>query len=401
MQIAGMIIEYNPMHSGHLYLLEETRRRLGGDTAIVGVMSGNFVQRGDFALVRKHARARAAVESGVDLVLELPLFWAVSSAEGFARGAVETLAATGVVEHLAFGSECGDAAALMRLARVLNGDDWQEALRRRLGRGDSFARARQQAVAEFLPEEAPLLESPNNILAVEYCKQLLRLNSPMEILTVSRRGAGYHDTAGTAEHPSATQLRQLARQGRRAELLSRLPPAMAAAYVREEEAGRAPVLAENAQRAILARLRTMDEGAFAALDQGNEGLYRRLYQAVQEESTLEGILQRAKTRRYAYTRLRRMLLWGYLGLSPAQFPVHPPYLRLLAANARGREVLGRMRKTARLPVLTKPADVRRLSPQAQQLFAWEARATDLYTLAYPDLSAARGGGEWREGPVIL
>lgn len=401
MQIAGMIIEYNPMHSGHLYLLEETRRRLGADTAVIGVMSGNFVQRGDFALVRKHARARAAVESGVDLVLELPLPWAVSSAEGFARGAVEILAATGLVTHLAFGSECGDTAALMRLARVLSGNDWQEALRRRLGQGGSFAQARQQAVAEFLPEESVLLETPNNILAVEYCKQLLRLVSPIVPLTVSRRGAGYHDTAGTAEHPSATQLRQLARQGRREELLARLPSAMAAAYVREEKAGRAPVLAENAERAILARLRTMEESEFAALDQGNEGLYRRLYQAVREESSLEGVLQRAKTRRYAYTRLRRMLLWGYLELNPAQFPPYPPYLRLLAANARGREVLARMREAARLPVLTKPADVRRLCPEARQLFAWEVRATDLYTLAYPELSAARGGGEWREGPVIL
>lgn len=401
MQIAGMIIEYNPMHSGHLYLLEETRRRLGADTAIIAVMSGNFVQRGDFALLRKHARARAAVESGVDLVLELPLPWAVSSAEGFARGAVETLAATGLVTHLAFGSECGDAVALRRLAGVLNTSAWQESLRIQLKRGVGFAGARQQAVAQCLPEEAALLETPNNILAVEYCRQLLRLGVPMEILTVTRQGAGYHDTAPAAGHPSATLLRQLARQGQREALISRLPPAMAEAYIREEAAGRAPVLAENAERAILGRLRAMSVEEFARLDEGGEGLYRRLQEAVREETSLEAILQRAKTRRYAYTRLRRMLLWAYLGLDPNRFPAHPPYLRLLAANACGRALLARMRETAHLPVLTKPADVRQLSAQAQQLFSWEVRATDLYTLAYPSLSAARGGGEWREGPVIL
>ena len=401
MQIAGMIIEYNPMHSGHLSLLEETRRRLGADTAVIAVMSGNFVQRGDFALLRKHARARAAVESGVDLVLELPLPWAVSSAEGFARGAVETLAATGLVTHLAFGSECGDAAALRRLAGVLNTSAWQESLRVQLKRGVGFAEARQRAVAQCLPEEAALLATPNNILAVEYCRQLLLLGSPMEILTVARQGAGYHDTAPTEGHPSATLLRQLARQGQREEMLSRLPAAMAEAYIREEEAGRAPVLAENAERAILGRLRAMSSEELARLDEGGEGLYRRLQEAIREETSLEAILQRAKTRRYAYTRLRRMLLWAYLGLDPARFPAHPPYLRLLAANAQGRTLLARMRETAHLPVLTKPADVRQLSAQAQRLFAWEVRATDLYTLAYPSLSAARGGGEWREGPVIL
>ena len=401
MQIAGMIIEYNPMHSGHLYLLEETRRRLGADTAVIAVMSGNFVQRGDFALLRKHARARAAVESGVDLVLELPLPWAVSSAEGFARGTVETLAATGLVTHLAFGSECGDAAALRRLAGVLNTSAWQESLRVQLKRGVGFAEARQRAVAQCLPEEAALLATPNNILAVEYCRQLLLLGSPMEILTVARQGAGYHDIAPTEGHPSATLLRQLARQGQREEMLSRLPAAMAEAYIREEEAGRAPVLAENAERAILGRLRAMSSEELARLDEGGEGLYRRLQEAIREETSLEAILQRTKTRRYAYTRLRRMLLWAYLGLDPARFPAHPPYLRLLAANARGRTLLARMRETAHLPVLTKPADVRQLSAQAQRLFAWEVRATDLYTLAYPSLSAARGGGEWREGPVIL
>ena len=176
---------------------------------------------------------------------------------------------------------------------------------------------------------------------------------------------------------------------------------MAEAYIREERAGRAPVLAENAERAILARLRAMSLEELARLDEGGEGLYRRLYEAVREETSLEAVLQRAKTRRYAYTRLRRMLLWAYLGLDPNQFPAHPPYLRLLAANARGRGLLAKMRETAHLPVLTKPADVRQLSAEAQRLFAWEVRATDLYTLAYPSLSAARGGGEWREGPVIL
>ena len=153
MQIAGIIIEYNPMHRGHRYLLEETRAQLGADTAVIGVMSGNFVQRGDFALVRKHARARAAAESGMDLVLELPLPWAAASAERFADGGVQVLLGTGLVTDLAFGSECGDAAALWRAAAALLSPEMDSLVRRELIKGDSFAAARQRAVSALLPAE--------------------------------------------------------------------------------------------------------------------------------------------------------------------------------------------------------------------------------------------------------
>ena len=401
MQTAGMIIEYNPLHCGHLYLIQQIREQLGPETAVIGVMSGNFVQRGDFALVRKHARAGAAVKSGVDLVLELPLPWAVGSAERFADGGVQALEATGVVTHMAFGSECGDASALERVASCLLSPEYEEALRSRLSEGVSYAACRQTAVEELLGSaDAAILESPNNILGVEYCKALLRRQSSIQPLTIPRAGAGYHDVSPEQTLPSATSIRALLAQGRRDEALERMPTAMRTAYEAEERCGRAPVFRETCQRAMLARLRAMSEADFAALDEGNEGLYRRLYEASRKASSVEEVLETAKTKRYAYTRLQRMVLWAYLGLRPADFPVEVPYLRVLAANGRGREVLARMRKTASLPVLTKSADVRRLPETAQCLFDLEVRATDLYTLAYPDLTAADGGAEWREGPVI-
>ena len=402
MQIAGMIIEYNPLHNGHLHLVEQIRTRLGVETGVVGVMSGNFVQRGDFALVRKAARARAAVESGVDLVLELPLPWAVASAERFADGGVQTLMGTGLVSHLAFGSECGDADALCRVADVLTGKELQALLQKELERGDSFAAARQRAVEKLIaPEDAALLESPNNILGVEYCKSLLRRKSDIVPLSVKRKGTGYHETELTENLPSATLVRNALRRGETETALSLMAPAMAKTYREEAAAGRAPVFRENCERAILARLRSMNEADFAALDQGKEGLYHRLYEASREAASIKELLERAKTKRYAYTRLQRMMLWAWLGLTPGAFPEEVPYLRVLAANDRGRTMLARMRETAAIPVLTKPADVRHLAEPARELFALEVRATDLYTLAYPDLTAARGGAEWRGGPVIL
>ncbi len=399
MAVAGIITEYNPLHRGHLLQMERTRALLGQETAIVCAMSGSFVQRGDFALVRKHARAEAAVRSGADLVLELPLPWAVSSAEGFADGGVQVLSATGVVTHLSFGSECGDASALREMAAVLDSEEYRAALRRRLDAGMSYAACRQAAAEELLgAEKAALLADPNNNLGVEYCRALARQGSTIQPVTVLRQGAA-HDGAAVDGIASASAVRALVGQGQRKQALALMAPAMAEIYLREEAALRAPVLAETCERAVLARLRSMSEAEFAALDEGGEGLANRFRAAAQSAATLTELLDAVKTKRYAYARLRRMALWAYLGIIPGDRPEHVPYLRVLAANARGRALLSQMRKAASLPVITKPAEVRRMSAEVQSLFALEARATDLYTLAYPKLAAA--GSEWTESPVIL
>lgn len=402
MQTAGIIAEYNPLHMGHVHLMEQTRRLLGADTAILCIMSGQYVQRGDFALVGKYARAEAAVRSGADLVLELPLPWAVSSAERFADGGVRHLLATGLLTHLVFGSECGSAAPLQRLAAALLSEKFPSRLKQELGLGVSFAAARQKAVEGLVScEEASLLESPNNILGVEYCKSLLRAESAVQPVTVSRVGAAHDSEAAEGEIPSASVIRALLRSGERERALGGMAPAMAEAFLAEETAGRAPAFRETCERAILARLRTMTEADFAALDEGGEGLYRRLYAAVRKANSVDEVLELAKTKRYAYARLRRMVLWAYLGITPADCPEQPLYLRPLAANETGRALLAKMRKTAEVPVLTKPAAVRRLDEPARRLFELEARAADLYALAYPELTSAVPDGAWKESPVLL
>ena len=305
------------------------------------------------------------------------------------------------MEHLLFGSECGDVSALERVAAALLAPSFRDRLREALPGAVSFAAARQRALTGLLPEEdAALLESPNNILGIEYCKALLGQNAPLRPVTIRREGSAHDGALAPDTHPSASGLRALLRQGKRKEALSLLPPAMARAYELEEAAGRAPVFWENSHRAILARLRSMTAADFAALDQGREGIWNRLYDASRAAASLPELLAAAKTKRYAMARLRRMVLWAYLGLTPGDMPERVPYLRVLAANGTGCRLLSRMREAAAVPVLTRPAQVRRLGPEARRLFELEVRATDLYTLAYPRLSAA-GGTEWREGPVIL
>ncbi|MBQ5799236.1 MAG: nucleotidyltransferase family protein [Oscillospiraceae bacterium] len=397
MAVVGIISEYNPFHLGHAWQIAELRRRLGADTAVVCAMSGNFVQRGECAIMEKHARAEAALHGGADLVLELPLPWAISSAESFAAGGVGVLAAAGVVDTLAFGSECGNGERLMRLAERLLSEEFSAALKARLGAGTSYASVRAAAMRDLVGDEAALLERPNDILGVEYCKAIRAGKVPMSVLALERRGVD-HDGGAKDGFASASFIREKLRAGEDAS--DYLTSQSAAAYYREANGGCAPAGLNYAERAILSKLRSMTEEDLAAYDGGGEGLYHRFYAAVQSARSMEEILELAKTKRYAHARLRRMLLAAFLGV-PSAAELEIPYLHVLGCNGRGRELLAAMKKSASVPVITKSAEARRLPSPAKELFALEARSTDQYVLMYPQLSASAAGSEWTRGPVIL
>lgn len=392
MAVAGIICEYNPFHLGHAWQIAELRRQLGEDTGVVCAMSGNFVQRGDFAVMEKHARAEAAIRGGADLVLELPVTGALSSAEGFAAAGVAVLAQTGVVDTLVFGSECADSARLMKNAECLLSAAFVKELS--LTSGESFAACREAAVERLLGAETAL-SSPNDILGVEYCKAILKSGAALTPLALRRNGA-MHDGEASDGIASATGIRELLKEGEDASRY--MGETSAAVYARECKQGRAPVFMENAERAILSALRGMAEEDFRPYDGGSEGLYHRFYAAVRKGGSIEEILAEAKTKRYALSRLRRMLLCAYLGVGAEE---SVPYLRVLAANEKGRALLKRMKKTASAPILTKSADVKKLSVEAQRLFETEVRATDRYVLSYPSLSQSKPGSEWTNDPVIL
>ena len=398
MAVAGVIAEYNPFHRGHAWQLAEIRRRLGPDTKIVVCMSGNFVQRGDFAILNKHSRAEMALRRGADLILELPTPWSAAAAERFAQGGVAVLAATGVVTHLAFGCECGALEPLQRIAACLDSEAYHAGLRRFLDEGMTFAAARQGAVQVLTDREtADCLSSPNNALAVEYLRSLNGQKSVIFPLALPRVGAA-HDSGEKSEYPSASAIREKILTG--GKWRGMLPLLSADILSREIEAGRAPVRMKHCQRAVLAQLRRMGEEDFRVYDGGGEGLYHRFYSAVRSAVTPEEILDKAKTKRYPMARLRRMLLQSYLGVPEAAQGETPPYIRVLGASVRGRELLGQMRTAASLPVITKPGHVRRLDERAQRIFDQEARCTDLYVLACPELGQALPESEYAAGPLM-
>ena len=232
---------------------------------------------------------------------------------------------------------------------------------------------------------------------MEYLRALGTQGGGIEPLALPRVGAD-HDSGEESAFPSASAIREriLAGAGWR-ELL---PECAAGILEAEMAAGRAPVCVGNCQRAVLARLRRMGEEDFRPYDGGGEGLYHRFYAAVQSAASIEEILERAKTRRYPMARLRRLLLQAYLGVPQARRGERPPYLRVLGFSERGRALLGQMRERAALPVITKPAHVRRLGGAAERVFDQEARCTDLYVLAYPDLGQAGPGSEYAAGPQM-
>lgn len=401
MKVAGIVAEYNPFHNGHAHHIERTRAADGGcgATHIVAVMSGNFVQRGEPALLSKADRARAALAGGVDLVIELPVPWALCSAEGFAFGAVALLDALGCVQVLSFGSECGDLAALQAAADTLDSPQFSRLLAYHLEGGLPFPEARQRAAAELRGGVAPLLSEANNTLGVEYLKALRRLGSKMQPFTVRRFGAGHDAVLPSGDIASATYLRTLLQAGRAVNAASYMPPAVASLTAQALREERAPAQIALIERAVLARLRTMEREEFTRLPGVSEGLDNRLYSAARQAASLDGFIDAVKTRRYTRTRIQRLVWAAFLGLrgdtvaqtGPDGLPhwKRPPYIRAIAANERGLEILSSASRSASqgglpaLPMLSRPTHIDRLDAAARAVLDDECRAADLFALALP------------------
>ena len=330
----GIICEYNPLHLGHQKQIHRIREVFGPETVIVCAMSGNFVQRGMPAILDKMTRAKAALLCGADLVLELPVTTALSSAEGFAAGGVAILGK--LCDYLCFGAETADADALMETARLLLSDEFPPLLRTALESGRSFPAARQEAL-EQLDGSGDLLSQPNNILGVEYCKAILSQGSSMKPFPIHREGS-YHAEVADAENPSATAVRNLMliAHNWRSCVPKQVRPLFEAAPLHSIAAG---------ERAILARLRTMTDSEFEALPYGSEGLWRKFMHACRKEPTLEAIISATKSKRYTRTRIDRMVMCAFLGITEEMLHADVPYTRVLAFNDRGREILSAAKKT--------------------------------------------------------
>lgn len=379
-KVCGIVAEFNPFHNGHAALIEAARNN--GAEAVVAVMSGNFVQRASPAITDKRVRARAALEAGVDLVIELPLPYATATAQFFARGAVGILRETGIVDTLAFGSECGDIAALGELAAAVDLPGTNARLREILREGVTFARARERAVAEARGEEfARLLSQPNNALAIEYLRQAAHLGWDVDVFTIGRLGSAHDSDSHCGRYASASYLR------RRAEDFAALEPFMpeqALQILREAAAaGLYPADGSKLDVAVLAALRRLSPADLAALPDLSEGLEHRLYAAIRSSGSLDGLHAALKSKRYTMARARRLVLAAFLGITRRDVLAPPPYIRVLGFGPGGPRLLRRLKQRCGLPCSASLGRLAANGGDCARFAALEELATDLYGLCLP------------------
>jgi len=382
----GIICEYNPFHNGHLYQLQESKKLLNYDYS-VAIMSGNFTQRGEPAICDKWSRVQMALDAGVDLVIELPTIYSISSSENFAYGAVGILDSLNIIDYLSFGSEIGSIEPLKEIANILHNEpkDYKEELLNNLKEGCSFATSRQIAL-EKVCKNADILKSPNNILGIEYIKALYKLNSNIIPFTLKRKAVEHSSLETHEEFASASFIRNKIKENNFEEIKKYLP---------QKSFNILSNLKENDQlissslftyeKEILYTLRNMTIDEIANIPDVSEGLEYLIKEASNKTNKLEELINIIKSKRYTYTRIQRILLYCLLGISKQDIyhskDINNSYIRILGMNKNGEEILKEIIKYAKLPVITSVS--RFLSNGLNnKLFLKDIQATNIYTLGY-------------------
>jgi len=348
MKVVGLIAEYNPFHNGHQYHIEQAKRLTGANFVVV-VMSGDFVQRGEPAIMSKHLRAESALQCGADLVIELPVCYATGSAEQFAFGAVSILEKLGVINSICFGSECGNIAILSDIADILTNesDEYKANLQKQLRTGVSFPVAREKAIKELFPDKNydQILGAPNNILGIEYIKALLKLNSNITPLTIARTGSNYHDETLRDKYSSASAIRN-AVKGNILETLNEQVP-----EITRKNLG-TPIYVNDFS--LLLKYRLLDETKESLYEYADvsEELANRIYNRRNEFVTFEQFCKLLKTKELTYSRISRALL--HILLRCRKNDINDiAYARVLGFRTDSTEVMSEIKKHGSIPLVTK------------------------------------------------
>ena len=388
MKISGIICEYNPFHNGHLYHIRETRNN--GATHIVAVMSGNFVQRGDTAVMDKLERAKLAVRSGADLVIELPVQYCLSSAENFAAGAVWLLDSLGAVDELSFGSECGDTELLGKALETLDrtAETHADEIRTIMEKGYTYPRALNSVINGIDPSIGEVITEPNNLLAIEYMRALKRFSSTMEPFTVKRVSAMHDSSTPDGSYASASYIRERLFSEQGASSVGEFTTQLWSEALSEAESRGEIASLSRLERVLLYKLRTTDTDEIAAINDVGQGLEHRIYGA-RMAGSLDELLFTVKTKRYTMARIRRIMLSLLIGITKEDMKQLPPYGRILAFNERGKEILAKAKSSARLPYAASIAKLAQQGEAAERFAELEIRASDVYGLALETVTSAQ------------
>lgn len=419
MKVMGLIVEYNPFHNGHLHHLEESKKICGADYTVC-VMSGNFIQRGEPAIVNKWARVNMALSSGVDLIIELPFPYAMSSAEYFASGSVKILNDIGIVDFLCFGSEHGNIGGLDFIAQLLIDEPkaYKSFLKQELDKGISYPAARETAIKEYIKHTNTtkrvygegLLSSSNNILGIEYLKALKRINSKIIPFTIKRINNEYGTKQITGNISSATSIRNFISTNSFSALkdvLQKVLPETSLNILLEEIVeGRGPVFVEDFYAIITSLLRRMKTGQIKDYPYVSEGLENRIKAAANLSGTYDELVEGICTKRYTRTRIQRILIGILTGMTLEQMDIFnrhngPQYARVLGFNNKGKQLLSLIKQKSLIPLVMKTADfIKSCNPLLKSMLELEALSTDIYVLGYKNTSFRKAGQEFTQNVII-
>lgn len=369
MALTCIIAEFNPLHSGHKLLIDTAKQ--GGNTVAV-VISGNFVQRGDTAIIPKIKRAKAALDCGADIVVELPVLWSMSTAQNFALGAVSQLYALGC-DEIIFGSECGDIEKLKRTADILSSDEFSSLVQEEIKNGVTFAVAREKA-AVSLGAEVDILNSPNDNLGIEYIIAAKSLGLDIAFRCIKRIGAMHDSDSITDNFVSSSFIRGKLKDGDLG-YAERFMPIALRGFIETDFISDI----KRIETAILAILRQKTIEDFKNLPDISEGIENKLFFSVRVATRLDELYSMIKTKRYTLARVRRLVLSAALGFTKELFMEKPPYVRVLGFSKNGEMVLKNANSDTQ--IVTKVSQIKALGDAANKVFEVEQRATDLYALS--------------------
>jgi len=398
MNVLGIIAEYNPFHNGHLYHLQEAKKLSHADYTIA-VMSGNFAQRGNTSLIDKWTKTQMALINGVDLVLELPTIYSISSAENFADGSIKLLNSLKVIDTIAFGTETSDLETLDRIATVLHYEpaEYLSILNHELGKGISYPKARENALLIYLNDirrYANVLSSPNNILAIEYLKALKKHKNHIKPICIKRKSVDYHDLSPNDNFASSSAIRDMLLNKRTRYIRNVMPEASYSVFADTINSGKYVMSLSKFQKEILYTLRKMSLSEIADLPDVTEGLENAIKKASNCCNTLDELISSVKSKRYTQTRIQRILLYALLGIHKKDMEISyktTPYVRVLGCNGNGKKLLSAIAHTnPKLPIVTsvKKFIDNSTNKNLKAMLETDILATNIYTLGFAKESQA-------------
>ena len=389
--VLGIIAEYNPFHNGHIYHLLKSKEKTGDDLSIA-VISGNFTQRGEASLVDKWVKAEIAIANGIDLVIELPTIYSISSAENFADGAIKILNSLKIVDHISFGAECEEINQLNIIANILYEEpkSYKAILSEELSKGISFAKARENAIIKYLDDKSygDIISKPNNILAIEYLKSLKKHRSKIEPILVPRKMAGHLNYEYTGSICSSTSIRNMIKTGDTKHLKSALTPNSYTILKDEINQGHFIRDFSEFEKIIMYNFRTQTIENIKKLPDVSEGLENLIKKASESCNTLDEFINMVASKRYPETRIRRIALYSLLGITQKQMNLSKkitPYVRILGFNEKGKNLLSKISKSN--PALNVVTSVKKFvdennNKSLQSMINTDILSTNIYTLGF-------------------